>query len=168
MKVIVVGAGNISIEYIKVLYKLGIEPIVVGRGTNNINIIKKKFQGILAFSGGIEKYFEANESVKYSIIATDLNNLSKTVKLLIHNNVENILVEKPLSVSIDDVKEVFKLSLSKNAKISIAFNRRAYQSVIHSKKIIEKDGGVKSFHFDFSEAIYRQSKSDLEKYSKNS
>ena len=167
MKLIVVGAGNIAIEYIKVLYALGIEPVVVGRGKKNINKIKEKFQGIIAFSGGIKKYLETNEPSEYSIVATDLKNLSKTVKVLIHNNVKNILVEKPLSVSIDEVKELVKLSLIKNVKISIAFNRRAYQSVIHSKEIIEKDGGVKSFHFDFSEAIYRQSKSDLDKYSKN-
>ena len=167
MKLIVVGAGNIAIEYIKVLYALGIEPVVVGRGKKNINKIKEKFQGIIAFSGGIKKYLETNEPSEYSIVATDLKNLSKTVKVLIHKNVKNILVEKPLSVSIDEVKELVKLSLIKNVKISIAFNRRAYQSVIHSKEIIEKDGGVKSFHFDFSEAIYRQSKSDLDKYSKN-
>ena len=167
MKVIVVGAGNIAIEYIKVLYSLGIEPIVVGRGIKNINKIKEKFQGIIAFSGGIKKYLETNEPSEYSIVATDLENLSKTVKVLIGNNVKNILVEKPLTISIDSAKELVNLSRNKNVKISIGFNRRAYQAIIKSKEIIKMDGGVKSFHFDFSEAIYRQTKSDLEKYSKN-
>ena len=166
MKLIVVGAGNIAIEYIKVLYALGIDPVVVGRGIKNINKIKEKFQGIIAFSGGIKKYLETNEPSEYSIVATDVENLSKTVKVLIGNNVKNILVEKPLTVSIESVKELVELSKNQNIKISIAFNRRAYQSVIKSKEIIKMDGGVKSFHFDFSEAIYRQSKSDLEKYSK--
>lgn len=167
MKVIVVGAGKISIEYIKVLYSLGIEPIVIGRGIKNIKIIKSKFKGILAYSGGVEKYFETNKSVEYSIVASDLDNLSLIVKLLVKNNVKNILVEKPLSVSIDSVKDIVKLSRKYDINISVAFNRRAYQSIIRAKEIIKIDGGVKSFHFDFSEAIYRQSKSDLEKYSKN-
>lgn len=167
MKLIVVGAGNIAIEYIKILHSLGIEPVVVGRGINNIIKIKEKFQGIIAFSGGIEKYFETNEPTEYSIVTTDLDNLSKTVKVLIGNNVKNILVEKPLTVSINSAKELVELSKNQNVKISIAFNRRAYQSVQKAKELIEMDGGVKSLHFDFSEAIYRQSKSDLEKYSKN-
>ena len=61
------------------------------------------------------------------------------------------MIEKPGAFNLKDVKFLEKLSNKKKSKIFIAYNRRFYQSVIKAKKIIEKDGGILSLSFDFTE-----------------
>jgi len=51
----------------------------------------------------------------------------------------------------NEFEELVNLSEIKKANIYIAYNRRYFASVIKAKEIIEQDGGVVSFNFEFTE-----------------
>lgn len=168
IKVLVVGAGMIAQEYIKILIAQKIEFLVVTRGEIKAKQLNSIYPQIRVISGGLNYFLRENDCPEYSIIATRAEDLFDLTKLLIVNKCRNILVEKPLAFSIKLVEEIMNLSRDCNSKINIAFNRRGFQSVLKAKELIKEDGGVSSFHFDFSEAIYRQSENDISSYHANS
>jgi predicted dehydrogenase len=166
INVLVVGAGKIAQEYIKILLALNVNPIVVTRGLDKARQTQCLFENVKVFDGGVENYLLENKCPDYSIIATPTNTLYDITKLLIRNGSSNLLVEKPGVFSHSKSLELYNLSKEYKCNISIAFNRRAFQSVQKAKELIEKDGGVSSLHFDFSEATYRQSEEDILYYDK--
>lgn len=155
LKVLIVGAGMIAREYIKVVEALGHTALVIGRGAKNVDEVKSAFPKAEAVSGGLEKWLEANTPPPHAIIATPIENLGSTTRELLKAGCRNILVEKPLTYSIREATELNELAKSKQARVAIAFNRRSYVSVEKAKELIEADGGVSSFHFDFTEATFR-------------
>lgn len=155
MKILIVGAGLIAQEYIKVVLVLGHQPLVVGRGTTKIKALQQAFPEIEAHSGGLERWLESTAPPTHAIVATDINSLAGNVVLLLENGVKHILAEKPLTYSVIEAEQIRELASDNKAQVQIAFNRRSYQSVIKAKELIEQDGGVSSFHFDFTEAIFR-------------
>ena len=56
-----------------------------------------------------------------------------------------------------------KLSKKNQSKIFVAYNRRFYNSSIEAIKIINNDGGVLSFNFDFTEIVKKVEKLKLPK-----
>jgi predicted dehydrogenase len=65
--------------------------------------------------------------------------------------VKNILVEKPGGLKKSDMDELLKLADERHVNVYIAYNRRFYASVEAAKKIIDEDGGLLSFNFEFTE-----------------
>lgn len=155
MIILIVGAGTIAREYIKVVEALGHQAEVVGRGQKNIQVVNSAFPNVKASSGGLKKWLESNKPPEHSIVATPIENLPIATKQLLQAGCTSILVEKPLTHSKEEAGEIAEVARKADADISIAFNRRNYVSVIEAKKLIEKDGGVSSFHFDFTEATFR-------------
>ncbi len=150
-----VGAGSIAREYVKVLEALGHQVLVVGRGEKNIVELKSAHPDVEAFSGGLGNWLQSNKPPTNAIIATPIENLAASTFCLLQAGCKNILVEKPLSYSIQETEDLAELARQKTATVSIAFNRRNYVSVQAAKEFIRRDGGISSFHFDFTEAIFR-------------
>lgn len=168
-KVLLVGSGYMGLEYAKVLNYLGVPFEVVGRRKEKIRKFNKHFPKIKTYSGGIGKYLMSNMSPKTAIVAVNPHELYKVTKELINRGAKKILVEKPGGISLNQIKDLIKLSRNKGVKIFIGYNRRFYQSVNLAKKIIEKDKGIKSVHFEFTEWIHmidpkKYDKSVLEKW----
>lgn len=155
MNILVAGSGVISREYLKVLLAKHLQPIVVGRGEANILKVQREFPQVEAKSGGLQNWLLTNKPPQHAIVALPIENLVEATEALLESGVKSILVEKPFTYSLAEAQKVSDLADRKNAKVFVAFNRRNYVSVIEARKLIEKDGGVSSFHFDFSEAIFR-------------
>jgi len=169
LEVLVVGAGKIAQEYVKVLIALDTKPIVVTRGVNKAELINSLFENITVITGGIESFLSNNSTLPdYAIVATPAPTLFNISRLLIESGVRNILIEKPGVFNYQHAMELSEMAKIHGSKVSIGFNRRAFQSVQRAKEIIENDGGIVSMHFDFSEAIYRQSEKDLARYDEES
>ena len=149
--VLIIGAGSISKDYVSVLDDLNIDFTVVGRSDlNAINF--KKDTGVDVISGGIEKYLSDNEvRFSHAIVAVGIEKLFEVTKLLIINNIKNILVEKPGSICLEHLKELDALAKKHSSNVIIGYNRRFYSSTIATQNIIIEDGGVKSFNFEFTE-----------------
>ena len=155
MKILVAGSGVIGKQYLKVLLDQQFTPVVVGRGEINVSKLQEEFPQIEAYSGGLENWLADNEPPTHAIVALPIDNLADATELLLQAGVSSILAEKPLTYSVDKASELAELADRKNARVYVAFNRRSYISVQEAKKLIERDGGVQSFHFDFTEAIFR-------------
>ena len=151
VKVLVVGAGAMAKEYCKVLLAQNYIPVVIGRGKENAEALEKEF-GVSVITGGLEKGFVSlSEVPEFAIVAIDVLQLAEATKFLLNKGIKNILVEKPGALQREELKEVCELSEQLNAHVYVAYNRRFYASVDKAMEIIEKDGGVTSFNFEFTE-----------------
>ena len=146
-----IGAGSISKDYVNVLDDLNIDFKVIGRSDSNA-IKFKKDVGVDVVSGGIENFLRDNEETcSHAIVAVGVEELFEVTKFLIINKIKNILVEKPGAIYIEELKELDELAKEYSANIIIGYNRRFYSSAIAAQEIIAKEGGVKSFNFEFTE-----------------
>lgn len=150
-RVLLVGAGNMAIAYSKVLCELGTSFCVVGRGEEGA----KKFEdetGIKALCGGIEAFMEkSNEVFSHAIIAVDVMELKSVALSIMNHGIRNILLEKPGGLNSAEVASVKECADRLKCNVYIAYNRRFYASTKRAMEIIDEDGGVSSFHFEFTE-----------------
>lgn len=160
IKVLVVGAGYMAKEYCKVLQALQREPMVIGRSESRAAQFEEEM-GIPVLSGGIEKNIsEIGEIPKYAIVAVDLEQLAPVTQILLNNGIRNILLEKPGALTRQEMESVRDMAADRNANVYIAYNRRYYASTQKALEIIEEDGGVSSFHFEFTEWSHVHEKTD--------
>jgi predicted dehydrogenase len=150
--VLIIGAGPMTIEYVKVLDDLNIQYTVVGRGVESAKQFKDKSNND-CFVGGLQKFINENDCTKYShaIVVTGVDALYKNTKLIIEIGIKNILVEKPGAMRSSEIEDLALVAKQKSINCYIAYNRRCFQSVQKAKEIIKEDGGVSSFHFEFTE-----------------
>jgi predicted dehydrogenase len=150
-KIVLIGAGNISEHYIKVLQSLGVPFDVVTRGEQRARELEEK-TGVSISFGGVSRYLEqCSELPEMAIVATGIDQLCRVSTSLIEGGIKKLLVEKPGSIHLSELQELEKLRVINNAAIYIAFNRRFYWSVQQGLKLIEQDGGVQTVNFEFTE-----------------
>ena len=150
-KVLLIGAGPMAISHAQILKEMNLKLSVVGRGVESA----KKFQvetNIKVTTGGIEKWLSENKKLPdYAIVAASGTQLGNVTRSLIKRDIKNILLEKPGGIDNNDIKLVAKTAEEYNANVVLGYNRRFYASTLKAKKIIQKDGGVTSFYFEFTE-----------------
>lgn len=147
--VLLVGTGQMGIEYAKVLKQMGKSFVAVGRSESSTDKFKKE-TGFTAFSGGIDKW--VNEVyLDIAIVAVSEEELGRATLKLLKNGFSSILVEKPGGIDAKQIRQVAKAAISKKAEIFVGYNRRFYASVAKLKKLIKEDGGILSFNFEFTE-----------------
>lgn len=150
-----IGTGSMSIEYTKVLNSLDVNFITIGRGTSNALIFEEK-TGNKAIIGGLEKYLSLKPEIpSHAIVAVNVEALSETTINLIKAGVKNILVEKPGVCNPYEINELTLVAKQNNSKVFIGYNRRFYSSILKAEEIINNDGGVTSFNFEFTEWSHR-------------
>jgi len=146
-----IGAGQMAIDYTKVLNKLNIKFDVIGRGKKSSNFFFDKTNK-KPFEGGLSKFLETKpKKCDYAIVATNIDQLFDVSVMLIEYGVKYILLEKPGGMNIEEVKSLAQLSSRFNSNVYVAYNRRFYSSTLKAKEFIESDGGVTSFNFEFTE-----------------
>lgn len=153
--VLIIGAGQIAKQYVKAVTCLNIRITVVGRSVEPLERLKSEFPHISIASGGIEKWLRKEKDRCPVIVATQIENLFSITETLIDAGFKSILVEKPLTYNREMAQNLAEKAAINRANVYIAFNRRSYSSVEEAKRLIELDGGVSSFHFDFTEATFR-------------
>jgi len=146
-----VGAGNMSQAYIKVLDALKNDYIVIGRGESSA-VKCKELTAKPVLSGGLDTFLKENPSLpSHAIVSVSSDELSHTTTALLHYGVKNILVEKPAGFTSESIKKLNNLAQSKGANVLLAYNRRFYASVYKAREIIKADGGILSGNFEFTE-----------------
>lgn len=95
------------------------------------------------------------------ILAIDASQLSDVACFLMDHDVSNLLVEKPGGITRKDFEQMMQKAAETSSSVYIAYNRRFYESVMQAERIIEEDGGVQSFHFEFTEWPHTVLKSGL-------
>ena len=150
MKIWLIGAGYMATEYSKVLDALNSEYLVIGRGQNSAKSFENKTDKNV-FIGGVSLALEKLDVPQFAIVATGVDSLASTAKSLIEAGVESILIEKPGGVNLGEIESIANLSNKMSCKVLLGYNRRFYSSTISAIDLIEKDGGARSFTFDFTE-----------------
>ncbi len=147
-----IGTGEMSEDYVKVLKGLRVDFSVIGRGLESAQKFKQS-TGVTPIIGGIKKYLSENgaASCTHAIVAVGVEALSEVTLDLLKSGVKYILVEKPGGLDAKQINTVAALSIEMGANVYVGYNRRFYASVIKAKEIIEDDGGVTSFNFEFTE-----------------
>jgi len=151
MKIWLVGATQMAMDYVKVLDALQLDFIAIGRNKQNAQLFTEK-TGHPIVSGGLQTYLECKpELPTHAIVAVGVDQLTNVTRQLLHYGVKKILIEKPGGLTLEEIQLTEKLSLELNAEVFVGYNRRFYSSALKAKEIIAEDGGVSSFHFEFTE-----------------
>jgi len=160
-KVYLIGTGYMANEYAKVLQALNIDFTVIGRGKDRAKNFEKEFKKKVCI-GGVANWLQNNnyDNKRKVIVAVGMEQLAPVTIELLRKGFKNILVEKPAGLNFEEIKKVADEAKIKNANVFIAYNRRFYASVIKTKEIIEEDGGVTSFNFEFTEWSHEIEKLD--------
>ena len=146
-----VGAGPMAIEYITVLNALNVPYKVIGRGAASAEECRLK-TGAKVLLGGLEKYIsECEELPSVAIVSVGVEELSNVAIMLIRHGIKRIMVEKPGGLNEKEVSSMLEEAKKQNAEVYIAYNRRFYSSTRKAQEIINVDGGVTSFNFEFTE-----------------
>lgn len=149
-KILLAGTGYMGMEYAKIMKAMGIIFTAVGRGQESAIKFEEK-TGVTVISGGIEKWLKTNKSPSLAIVTTSEDQLGSTTRHLLKSGCKNILVEKPGGLNGDEIIKTAKEAKKRGANVYIGYNRRFYSSALKARELIKKDGGVKSFYFDFTE-----------------
>jgi predicted dehydrogenase len=149
-----IGLGPMGLEYAKVLKAMQVPFIGIGRSEERIRAFKS-VTGAEAVSGGIEIFLEENDKAfDACIVAVDLPRLASVTMFLLKKGIKRILLEKPGGIDLSEIELVKNEAVKQEAEVFIAYNRRFYESVRKAQEIIKNDGGVKSFHFEFTEWVH--------------
>ena len=151
-KVMLLGTGAMALAYYKVLKSLGIEAMtVVGRSEESCRQFELS-TGVKPIPRGISEWKKNNViDVDCAIVAVSVEQLASTACELIKLGVKKILLEKPGGLNVAEITEISKMAQISDVKVCVAYNRRFYASVLKAQELIMSDGGVKSFHFEFTE-----------------
>ena len=146
-----VGAGPMAQDYIKVLEDIESTFTVIGRGEKTAQSCEET-SGCEVLRGGLRQFLLTKpELCSHSIVSVGIDKLYKTTKELLTYGVKNILVEKPGGMHEEEFTDLVETAKANSAQVLIAYNRRFYASVLKAQEIIEADGGVSSFNFEFTE-----------------
>lgn len=147
----IIGSGPMAIDYAKILKSMNVEMTVVGRSQASCDKFKAE-TGINCVSGGFDAWMKTQTTIpKQVIVAVSEENLGSVTAQLIQKNVPAILVEKPGAATYEEIDKLLQLQDKSTSKVFVGYNRRFYASVQMAKKLIQEDGGVQSFFFEFTE-----------------
>jgi glutamyl-tRNA reductase len=96
-KILLVGASQMAVDYLKVLDALNIETVIIGRGeTSALNFFEKTGKQVI--KGGLENYLNSDFENNYdaAILAVGLEELALSATQLMMHGFKKILVEKPV------------------------------------------------------------------------
>lgn len=151
--VLLIGAGNMAVEYSRVLSFLRVPYDVIGRG----EISARRFSeqtGKVVWTEGMAAYFQkraARSMPGTAIVAVNVEQLEQVSRQLIQHGVRHILLEKPGGIDLQQLKKIETAADTSGANVYVAYNRRYLASVNRALQWIEEDGGLSSFHFEFTE-----------------
>jgi predicted dehydrogenase len=149
--VTVIGGGYMGQEYAKALECLDISNVTIITNTEKDpkNFSNKFDYKIL--SGGYKKHVPLLKKQDLVIIATPTELLFSVCDLCLDYKQDNILVEKPGSLFIKDLKLLEEKS--QGSRIRIAYNRLCYTNVHLLKKLCNNE--ILSCTFDFTEWTHK-------------
>lgn len=150
MRTWLIGAGQMGIDYLKVLEGLS-EPVkVVGRGIHSA----AKFEmetGCPVNQDPLDLILENEPAPERVIVAVSIHNLSDVASTLIKAGTKRLLLEKPGALNLAQLVDLNKLAVANKASVVIGYNRRFYASTLAAEFMIAEDGGAISCNFEFTE-----------------
>lgn len=146
-----VGTGSMAVDYARVFAALSRPLVVIGRGAGSA----EKFTAATTLpvvTGGLATFLASDPVLPdAAVVATGVDQLASVTLALLERGVRRILVEKPAGLDGEEIGRVAAATRARGAEVFVAYNRRFYASTRRAREIIEEDGGVSSFTFEFTE-----------------
>ena len=150
-KILVIGAGQMAIQYCIALSKMKIEDVTVLSKSRDRTINLCKEFGFKPIFGGFQKKLFNIQKMDLVIVATPVNQTIPAAIVALDNGQKNILIEKPGSLY---PKKLLSLARQiKGQRIRVAYNRLTYPNYYKLKELIKKEGGISSCRFEITEII---------------
>lgn len=150
-KVWLIGSGTMALDYSKVLDAQRVDYLVVGRGDRSADEFEQKTQHSV-IRGGLTRFLSSGPAMpRQAIVSVGVEELKNTSLALVRFGVRQLLVEKPAGLNSREIEELRQAAEAHDARVYIGYNRRFYSSVEKAWEMIESDGGVISFNFEFTE-----------------
>jgi predicted dehydrogenase len=153
MKVLIVGAGENSVSYAKVLNDMDIEYSVICRSAATAASFNQKIPNVYILYG-TEVENLSFSGYTHVIISVNVEFLAEMAIRVIKGGVKNILLEKPGGINSNEITAVADLARTMVANVYVAYNRRFFQSINLLEQLIKKDNGLLSMNFEFTEWYY--------------
>tara|TARA_B100001121_G_C18606562_1_gene582133 strand:+ start:98 stop:1033 length:936 start_codon:yes stop_codon:yes gene_type:complete len=135
----IIGSGQMAKEYVKVLKALNKKFLVIGKSIKKANYLKRE-ESVEVISGGVEKFLLTNPTKPSNvIICTQIENLFIVSKSLIKYGIKNLLIEKPASINIKEIRKLSILKKKYKLNIFVAYNRRFYSSYLYLQNKLKKE-----------------------------
>lgn len=146
-----IGTSQMAVDYYNVLKNFDVDVKVIGRGARSADFFKSATD-ITPIVGGVENLIgQTLDLPDCAIIAVGVEEIKNVAIILLQAGVKCLLLEKPGGLNVEDVSIITKLALETKSNVLVGYNRRFFSSVIQAKAMIEEDGGLESFNFDFTE-----------------
>ena len=145
-----IGAGSIAVEHARVMAALGVDFTVIGLGEESAQEFTKA-TGLAVDRGGLARALGNGSFPQVAILALPVADLADAALSLINAGVQRLLIEKPGSLSIESLRDIRASASASGCLVSIAYNRRFYESTRKVSQMIKVDGGVTSVFFEFNE-----------------
>jgi predicted dehydrogenase len=154
--ILLVGAGQMAIDYNKVLAAFGIAPMVFGRGKASADRFRDA-TGLVPSTGSLNDQIAGVGAAlpATAIVTVNAHQLAEVSGSLIRSGVRRLLVEKPAALDLSEADGLLAVASAHGAEVCVAYNRRFLASVMAAQDIIAADGGALSVKFDFSEPARR-------------
>jgi len=138
-------------EYTQVLKGQNVSFLVIGRGEDSAKKFTEK-TNVKVNLGGIDSFLKQEPELPVAaIVCVGVEQLAFVTTHLLNYGVKRILVEKPGGTGCSELSDLVKLTAKNEAKVYLAYNRRFYSATKKAIEIINKDNGVASFNFEFTE-----------------
>ena len=138
-------------DYAKVLAALNTDYICIGRSETSAEKFAEA-TGHACESGGLDAWIAKGGTLpEMAIVTVSVETLHPVTTALLNAGVKKILLEKPAGINAQEIHDLNDKAQAASAQILVAYNRRFYASVIAAQAMIEEDGGVVSFCYEFTE-----------------
>ena len=155
MTIWIIGAGEIAGCYLQVLRHLGKQATVIGRGAASAKRFSEVHRSEVVHGGIAAFLATAPSPADAAIVAVSADELAAATQAVIGYGVPHVLVEKPAGRSIREVAEVENAARRSGGSVYVAYNRRFLAAAAKAREMIEADGGLTSFSFEFTEWPHR-------------
>lgn len=145
---LIVGAGKIAEEYLRICLDLNLNIDVISRSRDKVEQLVTKY-GIQGFDGGIES-FKPAKNYQFAIVATNTDQLFNSCKCLIKLGIKRVLVEKPAGLDFKEIYQLGQIAKDSHCEVYVAYNRRFFTSTLKLKEILKNETPL-SCHFEFTE-----------------
>jgi hypothetical protein len=150
-----VGSGPMAQAYAKVLQAQKRDFCVIGRGTESAARFREA-TGIEVSPGGVEAWLDAHgDAPPTAIVAVNASMLADVSGQLLRAGTRRLLIEKPGALDRLSLEAIQRAAAETGVEVFIAYNRRFYASTLAAEQLVAEDGGLASFHFEFTEWTHR-------------
>lgn len=139
MKYALIGAGRIAVNHIKAVLNNGLEMVAICDVVlEHIDILLSK----TGFSNRVEKYSDYKKMIdnhpelQLISIATD-SGVHAEIALYCINKGINVIIEKPIAMSLSDADEIIKMAREKKVKVSACHQNRFNLAVQEMRNAVE-------------------------------